>query len=404
MHPIFLAVIGAIFILALVIVKLLLYGRNKSYLNFLLAVAITGFVWYAMIYLLTNSGQLVHYPFLFNKGLPLYYAIGPCLYIYIRGSLDHAYSGFRRVDLLHLLLLIPALISIFPFNLLGDAEQREIVNRVVSNLHYAFSDEKYIVEPYHWLTFPASASIYTFLQFRIAYLASKRTPKNSNTINWVYFFSGISGIIFLGMLAVNITIMRNEKDAIYILHNSKAVIFLCLCLLALSVMFFVNPELIYGLSKNYLADRLEKESATDVVQITSFNQIISPAILPEKEKLKLKAINGNLVQRVETFMHSEHGFRRAGLTLSELASQLDVPNHKLSELFNNHYQLNFNTYINNLRIDYVKKRLDAGDWKQLTLEAIALESGFSSRNTFFVAFKKVTGNTPSFYLGALKEI
>lgn len=369
----------------------------------MLAVAITGFVWYAMIYLLTNSGQLASYPFLFNKGLPLYYAIGPCLYIYIRGSVDGAYASFRKADLWHFLLLLPAFISILPFNLLTDAGQREIVNRVVSDVHYAFSDSKYIVEPYHWLTFPASASIYTIVQFRVAYHASKRKSNSRNTIKWVYFFCGICGTIFLGMLAVNITIMKNERDALFILHNSKVVIFLCLCLLALSVMFFVNPELIYGLTRSSQAD-LETEQVTKLAQIGSFDKVISPVVFSEKEKLKTKVISGSLVQRVEAFMHGEHGFRRTGLTLSELASQLEVPNHKLSELFNIHYQLNFNTYINNLRIDDVKKRLDAGDWKHLTLEAIAIESGFSSRNTFFVAFKKVTGTTPSAYLGVLKEI
>jgi len=65
-----------------------------------------------------------------------------------------------------------------------------------------------------------------------------------------------------------------------------------------------------------------------------------------------------------------------------LALLIEAPSHKLSDLFNHHYKLNFNTYINNLRIHYIKKRLGAGEWKQFTLEAIAKDAGFSSRNTF----------------------
>ena len=388
LHPIFLAVIGAIFIFSVVVVKLLLYGRDKFYLNFLLSVAITGMAWYALIYLLTNSGQIKNYPYLFNKGLPFYYTVAPCLFLYFRGSLNKEYAVFKPSHLLHFLIAIPAVISIIPYNMLSYAGQHDVVSRVVADVEFAFSESEYIVEPWHWYTFPISAIVYTILQIRLAYRASKQPGQNKQTINWIYFFSAVCFIIFAGMLVINVSILQNRSNIWSILHEGSVVIFLCFCLLVLSFMFFFNPEFIYGFTKKTI---LNNEN------IQADSQPLA------EEKTKPKMVNINLAEQVTQAIKEQELFRRPGLNLSELASALEIQNHKLSELLNNHYELNFSTYINNLRIEYIIARLDQGDWKQLTLEAIALDAGFSSRNTFFNAFKKVMHTTPSAYLSALKD-
>lgn len=391
MHPFFFTVVGAIFILSLVILQLSLYGGGKKYLNFLLGIAIFGIAWYALIYLMTNSGYIKNYPLLFNKGLPLYYAIAPCLFIYVRGSLNSAHSKFKKTHLLHFLIIIPALISVLPYNLLDYSSQLEVVRKVAADVKFAFSEHKYIVEPWHWFTFPISAIVYTGLQLKLARLASAK-KSNSKIVNWVYLFSGICLILFSGMLVVNVLILKNLNKVWFILHQSNIILLLCCCLLLLSVTFFINPELIFGLRKN---------EPLAVVENPSVNE--DRPNVHSIEKTRSKTVDDKLIQQVESFINETQIFRKNGLTLSELASQLDVPTHKLSDLFNNHYQLNFNTYINNLRIIYIKERLDSGLWKQLTLEAIAIDAGFSSRNTFFVAFKKSTGKTPSTYLQDLKK-
>ncbi|WP_231461920.1 AraC family transcriptional regulator [Pedobacter sp. Leaf132] len=389
MHPFFLTVIGAIFILSLVVILLWIYGRDKNYQNALLAVAIGGTAWYAMIFLLTGSGNIQHYPILFNKGLPLYYAIGPCFYLYLRGELNPSYRKFNKKHLLHFLIVIPALVSVMPYNFLDLSQQQLVVNRVAKDVHYAFSNSKYIVEPCHWFTFPLSALIYSFLQLRLTYTAAKQ--KRTKTIKWAYLFSSLLALIFLGMLALNIAIVHNANSAYFMLHRSPLILTLALTLLLLSLSFFLNPEMIFG-----FAVKFEKEDNNfPSIQVSTDNVA--------SEKRKAKPVDEKLIEQVEYHVIKRQAFKQVGLTMSELASQMDVANHKLSDLFNNHYQSNFNTYINHLRIKYVKERLDSGDWKQYTLEAIALEAGFSSRNTFFVAFKKVMDKSPSTYLSGLKN-
>ena len=386
MHPFFLTVIGAIFILSLVVILLWLYGQNKKYLNALLATGICGLAWYAMIFLLTSTGNIKFYPLLFNKGLPLYYAIGPCFYLYLKGELNPEFSKFKKKHLLHFIIIIPALISVMPYNLLDIEQQQLIVNRAAKDIHYTFSTAKYIVEPWHWFTFPLSALTYSILQIRLTYIFA-RHKRNIKTIRWAYIFSGLLTLIFSGMLVLNIAILRNANDAYFILHRSPLILSLALTFLLLSLSFFLNPETIFGLATK--SDNFNI-SGSDLEDITN------------SEKRKTRPVDEKLIEQVEQRIMEKEIFKQAGLTMSELAAQLDIPNHKLSDLFNKHYQSNFNTHINNLRIAYIKKRLDSGDWKQYTLEAIALEAGFSSRNTFFIAFKKVMDKSPSAYLADLK--
>lgn len=394
MHPIFLSVIGAIFIFSLIIIKLFLYGKNKRYLNFWLSISITGIIWFALIYLLTNSGQIKNYPFLFNKGLPLYYLIAPGLFLYIRGSLNTNYSNFRKQDLVHLILTIPAFVSILPYNLLSYNQQQEIVSHIARDVHFAFSKSEYIVNPMHWFAFPASACVYCFFQFREIWKASTLKIDGLKSIKWLYVFTGVCAAIFIGMLAMNISVFKNLGEAWFILQNSKIVSFLCLSVLVLSFLFFLHPEFIYGFKRTAVINQISPEAE---------NIELEPLLKSEKGEAKIRKIDTNLVLRVESFIKEEEVFRQAGLTLSGFASLINIPNHKLTELFNHHYKLNFNSYINSLRIDYVKTRLDGGDWKQFTFEAIANDAGFSSRNTFFLAFKKVTGLTPSGYISSLKN-
>ena len=392
LHPVFLSVVGAIFILGLVIVKLSLFGREKSYLNLLLTTAIAGIMWYALIYLLTNSGYLRQYPFLFNKGLPLYYLIGPCFYLYIRGSLNPAHLAFKKNDLLHLIIIIPAIISIIPYTIASQAQQQWVVDQVANNVRFAFSDSKYIVGSWHWFAFPLSAFIYTVMQLKLTVNTAKQKKHDPKVIRWIYMFTTVCGIIFLGMIAVNLTVLGNLNDTYAILHSSKLVLSLCLCLLFLSGLFFINPAFLYGfVQANTLSGN---ENVT-------LKRKSKP--LEEFESIRVNMYDNTLVVCVENYINRTEAFRKTGFTISELASALEVPNHKLSDLFNNHYQLNFNTYINNLRIEYVKERLEAGEWRQFTLEAIAQDAGFSSRNTFFLAFKKVMDTTPSNYLTMLKQ-
>ena len=55
---------------------------------------------------------------------------------------------------------------------------------------------------------------------------------------------------------------------------------------------------------------------------------------------------------------------------------------------------NFTSYVNQYRVNEVKKMLCDPTFNKYNIESIGLEAGFSSKTTFFNVFKKFTGMTP----------
>ena len=92
------------------------------------------------------------------------------------------------------------------------------------------------------------------------------------------------------------------------------------------------------------------------------------------------------------------------MSLAFLASYLGTNTITLSKVINTHKQMNFNDYINGLRIRYIIERIkNEPQFEQYKIAYLAEVSGFSSHSIFSKAFKKSTGVTPSQFLGYLKE-
>jgi AraC-like DNA-binding protein len=107
--------------------------------------------------------------------------------------------------------------------------------------------------------------------------------------------------------------------------------------------------------------------------------------------------------RIREFLESQRPFLRHGYSLKQLAEDTELPVHLLSAFINKHYKVNFNDFINEYRVNYGKNKIMNDECKSKKLEAIAEESGFSNRNTFTAAFKRVTGLNPSEFLKTIKE-
>ena len=54
-------------------------------------------------------------------------------------------------------------------------------------------------------------------------------------------------------------------------------------------------------------------------------------------------------------------------------------------------------YVNQFRVEEVKKRMSDINYKHLTLLGIALDCGFNSKSSFNNIFKKITNYTPTEY-------
>jgi AraC-like DNA-binding protein len=78
-----------------------------------------------------------------------------------------------------------------------------------------------------------------------------------------------------------------------------------------------------------------------------------------------------------------------------VARKINISGHQLSQLLNDNLGKSFAAYINEYRIDRACE-LIAND-RGIKLEEIGYEVGFNSKSTFYTAFKKHRGTTPSLY-------
>lgn len=102
-------------------------------------------------------------------------------------------------------------------------------------------------------------------------------------------------------------------------------------------------------------------------------------------------------EKLRLAMEEDKVYKNPNLTLSQLASTLELTTKELSKFINDHHHMNFSEYINHHRIQTVKKLLSSSEAQKYKLVALAEIVGFNSKSSFNATFKKMTGMTPSEY-------
>ena len=106
---------------------------------------------------------------------------------------------------------------------------------------------------------------------------------------------------------------------------------------------------------------------------------------------RAEEIKGMLLQ----LMDDKKPYTDSSLTLNKLADMLMVTPHNLSEVINTKLDMNFFDFINQYRVDQVKKNILRYPKEHYTLLGLAMEAGFNSKSSFNSIFKKTTGVTPT---------
>lgn len=104
------------------------------------------------------------------------------------------------------------------------------------------------------------------------------------------------------------------------------------------------------------------------------------------------------VARLEQLMRKERVYRQPGLSLSDLARRMDMPEYRLRRLI--HERLgyrNFNVFLHQHRIGEACELLRDRARSRTPILTIALSVGYQSINTFNRGFREVVGSTPSAY-------
>ncbi len=113
------------------------------------------------------------------------------------------------------------------------------------------------------------------------------------------------------------------------------------------------------------------------------------------EKSALDSVRAaRIAGKLHTAMERDHLYRDPNLSLMALSQSIGVSTNYVSQTLNEHLGQSFFDFVNNWRVETAKPMIRSGK-QPVTL--IAYEVGFNSRSSFYTAFKRNTGQTPSRY-------
>jgi tetratricopeptide (TPR) repeat protein len=112
-------------------------------------------------------------------------------------------------------------------------------------------------------------------------------------------------------------------------------------------------------------------------------------------------------EQIETYrnqllehMAAERPYLDAALSLRKLADQIGLSPNQLSLVLNEGLGNNFNSFVNDYRVEAFKLMAKDPRHAHITIVGLAYECGFNSKTVFNTYFKEKTGLTPSEFLKA----
>lgn len=106
----------------------------------------------------------------------------------------------------------------------------------------------------------------------------------------------------------------------------------------------------------------------------------------KKGKYNLSSESKSFI-KIEKQIKQKKLYLNPNLNLQLLSKILNLSQGYISQTLNSNSQLNFNEYVNSLRIDDAKHMLKSTDFDNYTIVAIGLECGFNSKSSFYSALK-----------------
>ena len=335
----------------------------------------TTLVCFHIIYLMILDLNLeIRYPFLLWIPYSYITGLGPLIFLYTRSLLVQEDKLSKNDRLLFIPLLMEVIIQII-FIALSIYQDKQVYNITFAPV---FTIITYVV---------AGVNIFYYLK-KASLLLNQHKLRTQQT------YSSISekSPFWLGRL---LSLYR----LIWMLWIPFALLFFLF--FRFQLQYLVLLILIYGLllAITYLTYWIALE-----------NRTYADRVIPlKKERNSPNAYTYLTTREIEeklnildSLMFHNKIYLQQDLNLRDLAEKGSIEPNLVSFLLNTHKEISFFDYINRARVNEFKERVASGNYNHLTLLAIAIDCGFSSKSSFNRIFKKSTGMTPRQYQKTLE--
>lgn len=316
---------------------------------------------------LMYTGYIMNCLYLVDFSEPFSFVIGPAFYLMIVSQAEGKPVSKKHYwhfafPILYLLLIIPFLISSEDFK----------YNSYISSYHpdLPFRDPSgndprwFIVTDYHTELTLVSLLMYGVLSFVVVLQAFKSKQESilcpANPV-LKRFRSGLIQILSILILIIIVKIFNRDDTGDHVFAAYIAITF-----------YFTSFSVI-------------RQSGFFRQSVLTEQKYKSSAVTPEFQQ--------SLLEKLNRIMTEQKPFLRTDFSLPDLAQQLNVSVHVLSQVVNDGLRKSFFEMTAEYRIDEAKRLLV--EQPNIKIEEIAEQVGYNSKSSFNTAFKKITGKTPS---------
>jgi YesN/AraC family two-component response regulator len=193
-----------------------------------------------------------------------------------------------------------------------------------------------------------------------------------------------------------------EIQELQLKDERRRIVFVSIILIIILISAIIFVILYLQKRKSYLilVEQNVKQAKSDIEREKSLKIADEKAAYETQKYADTNLTTEQKTQLLESLtiaLEKEKCFLDERLTINDLAKYINTNRNYLSQIINEHYQTNFNNFINDFRVREARKMLINREYTNYTIEGIAQSVGFNSKATFNIAFKKFTGVTPSFF-------
>ncbi|KAB7610270.1 helix-turn-helix transcriptional regulator [Amylibacter sp. SFDW26] len=333
-------------------------NRTANRLLAILVALLTITMW-NMYTLTAQSGQPKRVFDVYIWAIPLLWA--PFVYFYI-GEMTRQKRVKDQKVLIHCLPAILLGLAQIPLHFFQDTANGILITTILSKTAVV------LLFPQVFLYF--SLSVRLLKKYRQNLLEQFSSLEKINLV-WLYVVLGVFSLILLIDYSMNIpaTLFNEARPWFY----NWIVLTEALTVYVVGYLSLRQPEIFLGTN-----------SAPDTPNPTIEKYLNSPID---------NTLGTELADNLDTLMKKKKLFLRNDLNLTDLASEMGLAPHHLSQVINQHRYKNFYDYVNGFRIKYAADFLIANGKTNLT--TLAFEAGFNNRVSFNNAFRKLTNKTPT---------
>lgn len=110
-----------------------------------------------------------------------------------------------------------------------------------------------------------------------------------------------------------------------------------------------------------------------------------------------------LRSQLQALFEGDKIYRNSNLNLENLSGKLGTTRHNVSQVINEHFEMNFFQFVNKYRIQEAVKMFEESNYNDLKIINIAYDVGFNNKVTFNKAFKVEMNMTPTRFIDKMKQ-